>query len=83
MVTLDDVKQIIGEVLQIGSRVDSFDKDTQLLGSVPEFDSMAVVSILTAIEENMGIYIDDDEVSAEIFETVGGLYDFVVSKQAA
>jgi len=83
MVTIEDVKQIIGEVLQIGSRVDSFNEDTQLLGSVPEFDSMAVVSILTALEENLGIFIDDDEVSAEIFETVGGLYDFVAARQAA
>lgn len=83
MVTLDDLKQIIGEVLQIGSRIDSFDRDTPLLGSVPEFDSMAVVSILTAIEENLGVFIEDDEVSAEIFETVGGLYDFVSAKAAA
>lgn len=80
MVTLENVKQIIGEVLQIEKRAEAFDRDTELLGSVPEFDSMAVVSILTAFEENFGIFIDDDEVSAEVFETVGGLYDFVSAK---
>jgi len=80
MVSQDDVIQIIGNVLQIGDRASKFDADTQLLGSVPEFDSMAVVSILTALEENFGIYIDDDEISAELFETVGQLHQFVSSK---
>ncbi len=80
MVTLDDVKEIVGSVLQLGSRVDGFDRSTQLLGSVPEFDSMAVVSVITAIEDNFGIVVDDDEVSADIFETVGDLYDFVAAK---
>ena len=80
MVTLEDITQIIAEVLQLGARVDDFGSDTPLLGAVPEFDSMAVVSILTAVEDNYGIAIDDDEVSAEIFETVGSLVEFVNAK---
>ncbi|RLA42507.1 MAG: acyl carrier protein [Gammaproteobacteria bacterium] len=80
MVTLQDISQIIGEVLQLGSNADNFDSDTPLLGSVPEFDSMAVVSVLTAVEDNYGIAIDDDEVSAEIFETVGSFLEFVKEK---
>lgn len=83
MVTLDQIKQIIGEVLQLGERVNEFDRHTPLLGSVPEFDSMAVVMVLTAIEDNFGIAVDDDEISAEIFETVGSLHDFVDTKAAA
>lgn len=80
MVSLNDIKGIIGSVLQLGSRVEQFDRSTQLLGSVPEFDSMAVVSVITAIEENYGVIVDDDEVSADIFETVGDLLDFVTEK---
>ncbi|MES9871164.1 MAG: phosphopantetheine-binding protein [Sedimenticola sp.] len=80
MITIDELKEIIGGVLQISDRIDSFDEQTQLLGSVPEFDSMAVVSIITAIEDNFGIVIDDDEVSAELFETVGSLYEFISQK---
>ena len=38
---------------------------TPLLGSIPELDSMAVVGILTAIEEELGISIPDDDVSAD------------------
>ncbi|WP_029132470.1 acyl carrier protein [Sedimenticola selenatireducens] len=82
MVTIEQVKEIIGSVLQLGDSVDGFDSSTQLLGSVPEFDSMAVVSVITAIEDNFGIVVDDDEVSAEIFETIGSLHEFVIEKVA-
>ncbi len=71
---------ILGQVLGIGDRVDAFNAQTLLLGDVPEFDSMAVVSVLTVIEEEFGFMIDDDEVSADTFETVGSLVDFVAYK---
>ena len=57
--------------------------DTGLLGDLPEFDSMAVVSVLTAVEEQFGVVIDDDEVDASIFENVGTLVGFVKSKTEA
>lgn len=57
-----------------------FRADTELLGSVPELDSMAVVGVLTAIEEELGIEIPDDEIGAETFATFGSLVDFVRSK---
>ena len=41
---------------------------------------MAVVSILTTIEESYGVIIDDDEVSADSFETLGTLLEFVNAK---
>ena len=41
---------------------------------------MAVVSVLTVVEDNYGVMIDDDEVSAENFETLGSLLQFVNSK---
>lgn len=83
MATLDQVREIIAEVLQLGSKANDLDADTPLLGSVPEFDSMAVVSVITAIEEQFGLIIEDDEVSADIFETLGVLSAFVEEKLAA
>ena len=80
MSTLDDVKLIIADILQLGDRVGSLDRDSALLGSIPEFDSMAVVSVITAIEENYGFVIDDDEIEAETFESLGSLVDFVETK---
>jgi len=80
MSTLDEVRAILGEVLQLGDNVNLFDKDTLILGNIPEFDSMAVVSVITALEENYGFEVDDDEIEGETFETLGSLTAFVQSK---
>jgi acyl carrier protein len=80
MVALDDVVRIVTDVLQIGNRAEAMDADTALLGALPEFDSMAVVTIITAMEEEFGILVDDDEITAEVFETVGSLHDFVAAR---
>lgn len=83
MDVLDDIKSIIDDTLGLGGRARSLTAGSGLLGEIPEFDSMAVVSVLTAIEEHFGIEIDDDEVSAEVFETVGSLARFVAAKHEA
>jgi len=80
MVSLEDLREIVGEVLQLGDRTSRLTRDSALLGSLPEFDSMAVVSVLTALEERLGIVVEDDEITAETFETLGSLHDFINSK---
>jgi len=55
---------------------------TELLGAIPELDSMAVLGILTQLQDDLGLQIDDDEVSAEIFQTFGDLRRFVEAKLA-
>ncbi len=58
------------------------ERDTPLLGAVPELDSMAVVSLLTALEDRFGITLDESELSAETFSTLGSLGDFVSAQLA-
>jgi acyl carrier protein len=77
---LEQIKSVLRDSLQLGSRVDAFTADTRLLGSLPEFDSMAVVAVLTLIEERFGVMIDDDDISADTFETVGTLAAYVQEK---
>lgn len=77
---LDEVRTILGDALQLGDKVSQFDADTLLLGELPEFDSMAVVTVITMLEDQYGITVDDDEVSAETFTSLGTLTDFVSSK---
>ena len=71
---------VLDEVLSLGGRAATFTRDTHLLGSIPELDSMAVVTLITTLEERMGIMIDDDEITGETFATVGTLVDFVKAK---
>jgi len=80
---LEEIRAVLSEALQLGDRADNFTDSTPLLGSVAEFDSMAVVTVLTLLEERFGLDIDDDEISAEIFETVGSLRSFVEQKVSA
>jgi acyl carrier protein len=43
---------------------------------------MAVVSLITALEEQFGITVEDDEIGAATFETLGSLTEFVQQKVA-
>lgn len=80
MTTINDVKNLLRDALQIGDRADELQKETPLLGNIPELDSMAVAMLITALEEHFDIFIDDDDISAETFETFGSLCDFVEEK---
>ncbi len=77
--TLTSVRDILVQTLQL-SDGDALTEDTELLGNIPEIDSMAVVTILTALEEQYDFFIDDTEISAETFETLGTLVEFVDRK---
>ena len=77
-----EVLRILDEVLSLGGRAKSFTPDTPLLGAIPELDSMAVVTLITSLEEQLGIVVDDDDIDGATFETVGSLTAFVGAKLA-
>jgi acyl carrier protein len=82
MDTVGRLKGILRDALNIGDRAASLTVASPLLGAIPEFDSMAVVTVLTMLEDDFGITVRDDEVSAEVFETLGSLAAFVDGKAA-
>ena len=55
---------------------------TALLDSLPELDSLAVVQLVYALEERFGLTINDDEVTADVFETMGSLTRFIEASAA-
>ena len=82
MATIDEVRTILGEVLQLGNRTATLDEQTPLLGNLPELDSMAVATVVAGLEDRFGFYVEDDEFSAEVFRTMGTLADCVDRKLA-
>jgi acyl carrier protein len=76
------VRQVLGSVLNLAKRVERIGRDAPLLGALPELDSMAVASVLTALEEHFGFTIDDDEIDGSTFSTLGSLVQFVEDKLA-
>jgi len=79
---LTEVKTLLIDVLNLGDAGQALDADSPLLGSLPELDSMAVVTLIGALEDHFGIVIDDDDISASTFETLGSLAAFVAQKAA-
>ena len=79
----DDVKDTVIDVLALGPAGRALDEHSALLGSIPELDSMAVVQLIGALEERFGFAVDDDEISAETFATLGSLAAFVKHKMTA
>ena len=78
-----EILVILDEILSLNGRGASFTEKTPLLGAIPELDSMAVVAMITTLEERFGFSIEDDEIDGATFATLGSLIDFVQWKIAA
>jgi acyl carrier protein len=80
MTTITEVKNLLIDTLNLGAAGESLTAESPLLGSLPELDSMAVVTLIGALEEHFGISVDDDDISGATFETLGSLCAFVDAK---
>ena len=75
-----EVIKTLRSVLALGPATAPLRSGSPLLGSIAELDSMAVVSILTALEDKFGFVVDDDEIDGRTFASVASLTAFVQSK---
>jgi len=76
-----EIKQLLIETLSLDIKPNEMDDDALLLGDIPEFDSMAIVSVITALEENYHFSSADDELTAEVFESIQTVVTFVQEHQ--
>jgi acyl carrier protein len=75
--TVDAVRNLIVEALGLwGTRAD-IDADTELFGSLPELDSLAIVQVVTEIEDRFGFEFSEEDITGDVFETVGSLAAYV------
>lgn len=75
-----EVLNILDQALLLKGRGAGFLPSTPLLGALPELDSMAVLGVITALEERFGFAIHDDEMDGAVFATLGSLTAFVSTK---
>jgi acyl carrier protein len=54
---------------------------TPLLGRGIGLDSMETLTLVTGLEQEFDIQVDDEELNAELFQTMGSLTQFVIRKQ--
>jgi acyl carrier protein len=76
------VVQIIDDSLGLNGRATTFTRNTVLLGSVAELDSMGVVALIASLEDHFGLLMEDEDMDGATFATVGTLVDFVNEKLA-
>ena len=80
MDTVEQIKSLLADSLGLGQRAARLSAESPLLGNIAELDSAAVVRVITELEERFGIAIDDDDITASLFDTVGSLAAFVDRK---
>ncbi|TXI16469.1 MAG: acyl carrier protein [Nitrosomonas sp.] len=80
MNTAIKIKKILADILGLDERINFMTTNTVLLGNIPELDSVAVVAIILELEKKFSISIHDDEISAQTFQTLGTLINFVENK---
>jgi acyl carrier protein len=79
----EEVRGVLGNVLQLGERTRTLTRSSGLLGTLPELDSMAVVGVIGELESQFGIQFADDEITADSFQTLGTLTDLIEQKLAS
>ena len=82
MPKLQLTKEILQTTLQLGDQAENLSRETPLMGHFPQLNSLTVMGIISEIEAQTGCAIDDQEISAEIFESVGTLATFIHQKSS-
>ncbi|CAB4923169.1 unannotated protein [freshwater metagenome] len=69
--TTTALAEVLADVL--GGAPSRYEPGTELFGSLPELDSLALVELITAVEVRFDFELDEDDITAEVFETVASL----------
>ena len=77
MTILGKLLTILDNELHLKGEALNFTEDTKLRGSLLQLDSMAIVSVITALEEQLGFEFPEDQLDGAIFESVGSLVSCV------
>ena len=73
MSVLETVLRVLDRELYLQGRALEFTEDSLLRGSLPQLDSMAIVNLVAALEEQLGFEFPEEQLDGAIFESVGTL----------
>jgi acyl carrier protein len=77
----EGIRVILAEKLDIPrAAVEAIDSNTPLLGRGVGLDSMEALTLATSLEERFGIRVVDDELTEDLFGSLGTLAVFVARK---
>jgi acyl carrier protein len=75
---VEDIKKIIVNSVGGDIKVQDLTMEFKLVGNL--LDSMSVNNLIIGLEDNFGILFDDDELSEEMFQSVGSLINSMEKK---
>ena len=78
---INELKKIIAEELDVNLIVEEIDENTSLFEEGLGFDSIAIVELISFIEERFEIEFSDSELNPEHFTSLKILADFIISKK--
>ncbi len=55
-------------------------RDTPLIGKGLGLDSVSVLGLVVGLEEEFNIFLEDSELSIELFKNIGSLCDYISEK---
>ena len=77
---LDRVSRILGAMLGEALPARDIDEDTSLLGHGIGLDSIEILGLVAALEDEFDLAIDDTELDVQYFATVGGVLQLILPK---
>lgn len=79
---MSELLNLLDAVLGLQGRAQHFTASTPLLGAIPELDSMGVMDLLAALEQQFQIALADDDIDSRAFATVGSLWAYVNERRS-
>ena len=68
---------VVVKTLGIKDRAHPLEASTELFGSLPELDSMTVITLSVNLEREFDFEINDEDFTGEVFDTIGSLAEYV------
>jgi acyl carrier protein len=80
--TLETLKAILTEDMDLGLSADSLNQGTSLLEGGLDLDSIVLVELIGAIEERFDFQFDDADLRTSSFENLGSLAAVIEKRRA-
>ena len=75
------LKVILREILKLAEVEDSLGEEVELLGQGIGLDSVEILHLVGAIEEEFGLVLDDESLRPELFLTLGSVVTLIEDGQ--